>query len=435
MTEQRAWYMYDWANSAFYTTGVALLLGPWITEVASRAAGADGLVRPLGIPVDARSYWAYLVSLSVLSQVFVLPLLGAMADYGRRKREMLALFAWIGSAATIAMFFVDGGRYLLGGALFLAANLSFGASVVIYNAFLPELAGPDERDAVSSKGWGIGYLGGGLLLALNLLLFAKADALGISQGLAVRINLLSAGVWWAAFTIIPVARLRDRGAGKVLPSGRTYFGVGFEQLAHTLRDIRAYPQTMLFLLTYLVYNDGIQTVIVLAAQFGRDELKLPMSTITLVILMVQFVAFFGALGFNFVASRIGARRAVMGSLVIWTLTLIYIYALVQTAAQFYAMGVAVGLVLGGSQALSRSLYSFMIPKGREAEYFSLYEVSDKGTSWLGPLVFGLALQGTGSYRDAILSLIFFFVVGFLLLARVDVKRASLEAGNVPPLRA
>lgn len=432
--EQRAWYVYDWANSAFYTTAVTLLLGPWISAIAKNASDARGFVHPLGIPVDSRSYWAYLVSLSVLMQVFVLPLLGAVADYGRRKRELLAVFAWIGAAANMAMFFVDGDRYLFGGVLFLIANLSFGASVVIYNAFLPEIATVGERDAVSSKGWGIGYLGGGLLLAANLLLFAKADSLGISSGLAVRINLFSAGAWWALFTLIPVAKLRNRQAGKQLPAGRTYLGVGIEQLFHTLKDAGRYPQTLWFLAAFLIYNDGIQTVIVLAAQFGQEELKLPMSTITTVILLVQFVAFAGALGFNWLAARLGSKQAVIMGLAVWTVTLVYIYAAVRTAAEFYAMGVAVGLVLGGTQALSRSLYSFMIPKGREGEYFSLYEVSDKGTSWLGPLVFGLALQITGSYRVAILSLILFFAAGMALLTRVNVRAAALEAGNEPPPR-
>ncbi|MEO8658104.1 MAG: MFS transporter, partial [Bryobacteraceae bacterium] len=225
LTEQRAWYVYDWANSAFVTTSVTLLLGPWMSSVAKNAADASGLVHPLGIPIDARSYWPYLVSLSVFSQVLLLPLLGAVADYGRRKRMLLAVFAWMGAAAAMAMFFVDGTRYLLGGALFLIANLCFGASAVIYNAFLPEIADAAERDSVSSKGWGFGYLGGGLLLAMNLLLFAKAESLGISSGLAVRINLFSAGAWWALFTTIPVWKLRDR-EGRSLPPGSSYLRTG-----------------------------------------------------------------------------------------------------------------------------------------------------------------------------------------------------------------
>ncbi|MEO8661505.1 MAG: MFS transporter, partial [Bryobacteraceae bacterium] len=195
-----------------------------------------------------------------------------------------------------------------------------------------------------------------------------------------------------------------------------------------------YRHTIIFLLAYLIYNDGIQTVIVLAAAFGQEELKLPMATITSVILLVQFVAFGGAMAFNWLAARFGNRNAVMVGLAVWTVTLVYIYALVSSEAQFYVMGVIVGLVLGGTQALSRSLYSFLIPKGREAEYFSLYEVSDKGTSWLGPLVFGLGLQLTGSYRVAILSLIVFFAIGMALLSQVDVRKGAVEAGNEPPAR-
>jgi UMF1 family MFS transporter len=195
----------------------------------------------------------------------------------------------------------------------------------------------------------------------------------------------------------------------------------------TLAGLRGYPQTLLFLLAYLLYNDAIQTVILLAAQFGNDELKMPVSQLTLMILMVQFVAFFGALLFEFVARLTGAKRAVMLTLAIWTAVLVAIYGWVRTGSQFFALSAVVAVVLGGSQALSRSLYSQMIPKGKEAEYFGLYEISDKGTSWLGPLAFALALQFTRSYRAAILSLIVFFASGLVLLARVDVARGAMRA--------
>jgi UMF1 family MFS transporter len=216
-----------------------------------------------------------------------------------------------------------------------------------------------------------------------------------------------------------------------LPAGASYLR-GAGQTFHTLKEIRRYPHTTLFLIAYLLYNDAIQTVITLATQFGNDELKIPISDLTLLILMVQFVAFFGAVLFQWVARAVGAKRAVMGCLVVWSAVLIYIYLSVRTTAQFFAMGAAVAIVLGGSQALSRSLYSVMIPKGKEAEYFSLYEVSDKGTSWLCPVIFALALQFTRSYRLAILSLIVFFVAGLLVLAAVDVKRAERDAGNANP---
>ncbi len=427
--EQWGWYFYDWANSAFSSTVVTLFLGPYLTVLAKAAAGADGYIYPLGLRIDPRSYWGYLISLSVASQVIVLPVLGAIADFGRRKKQLLAVFTYLGAFATISMFFAKDTGYLLGGALFLVANLAFGAAIVMSNAFLPDIAPPEQRDAVSSKGWGLGYAGGGTLLALNLLLFAKHEMFGLTEAMAVRISLASAGVWWGGFALITLARLQSRGPARPLPPGTTIWTVGFHQLSETLRGIRHYPQTVLFLLAYLVYNDAIQTVITLSGQFGADELKMPMSQLTLAILMVQFVAFGGALAFNWLATRIGAKKSIMIALFIWTLTLAYIYLLLKTPGQFFGMAAVVALVMGGSQALSRSLYSQMIPKGKEAEYFSIYEISDKGTSWLGPLVFAVALQWTGSYRSAILSLVIFFVAGLFLLARVDVQRAAAEAGN------
>jgi UMF1 family MFS transporter len=422
--EQRGWYLYDWANSAFATTVIALFLGPYITVLAKAASDARGYVYPLGIPVDARSYWGYLVSLSVALQVLVLPVVGAIADYGRRKKEVLGATAYLGAAATMAMFFLQGSEYLFGGALFLIANVSFGASIVIYNSFLPEIAPPEDRDAVSSKGWGIGYLGGGLLLALNLVLYLRAARIGMSESMAVRISMSSAGVWWAIFTIPTLMALRNRGPARELPQGQGMIGTAVKQLAQTLAHVRQYPQTTTFLIAYLLYNDAIQAVLVEASQFGNDELKIPVSQLTLAILMVQFVGFFGAIGFNWLAATISAKRAVLVSLVIWTATLIYIYAAVRTTLEFFLMAAVVGLVMGGSQALSRSLYAQLVPKGREAEYFSLYEISDKGTSWLCPLLFGLALQFTKSYRIAILSLIIFFILGMLVLLRVDVEQGE-----------
>ncbi|MBK5293739.1 MAG: MFS transporter, partial [Acidobacteriia bacterium] len=186
--------MYDWANSAFYTTAVTVFLGPYLTAMARSAAGPDGFVTVLGIPIAAQSVWPYAVSLSVLTQVIALPLFGALADYGRRKRELLAILAFLGAFSTLLMYFLSGDRYLLGCLLFLAANFTFGASIVVYNSFLPEIAAPEDRDRVSSTGWGIGYLGGGILLALNLLLFTRAESFGLEENHAVRISLASAGL-------------------------------------------------------------------------------------------------------------------------------------------------------------------------------------------------------------------------------------------------
>jgi MFS transporter, UMF1 family len=424
--EQRGWYMYDWANSTFASTVVTLFLGPYLTALAKAAAGPDGRVYPLGIPVDPRSWWGYLIAVSVLTQIFVLPLVGTIADFSAHKKQLMAILAYLGALATAAMFFLKDGNYLAGGILFLVANLAFGASIVVYNSFLPDIAPAEERDAVSSKGWGIGYLGGGLLLALNLALFAKAKALGISESLAVRINLASAGVWWALFTIIPLAAIRNRPPGRQRNSGEGLMST-FRGFADTLRETRRYPETLRFLVAYLLYNDAVQAVITLAAQFGSDELKISMEDLTMVILMVQFVAFFGSFLFDWIARWIGAKPAVSASLLIWTGVLVAMYISVRTRGQFFVAAAVVAIVLGGTQALSRSLFSQMIPKSREAEYFSVYEISDKGTSWLCPLLFGLALQFTGSYRLAILSLVTFFLAGLLVLATVNVSQAAVEA--------
>ncbi len=432
--EQIGWYFYDWANSAFSTTVATVFLGPYLTTITKAAADASGFVYPLGLKVYAGSFFPYVVSLSVLFQVTFLPILGAIADYSHRKKQMLALFAYVGAFATMGLYFLRGTNYLLGGVLFVVANLSFGASVVVYNAFLPEIASPDERDSVSSMGWALGYLGGGLLLAMNLILFSWAQAFNLTPGEAVRISLASAGVWWAVFTPISLATLRRRQPIRSLRPGEGYLTTGFKQLRHTLSKVRGYPQTLLFLVAYLLYNDGIQAVINLSSQFGQEELGLPISTLTEVILMVQFVAFFGSILFNYVAAAVGTKRAILISLLIWTGTLVYAYGFLRTALHFFILGAVIAVVLGGSQALSRSVYSLMIPKGQEAEYFSLYEVSDRGTSWLGPLLFGLALQFTGSYRIAILSLVIFFILGLALLIRVNIRRAAIEAGNEAPAR-
>jgi UMF1 family MFS transporter len=422
--EQRGWYWYDWANSVFATSVVTVFLGPYLSDVAEDAAGGpDGTLHPLGIPVSPDSVFPYLLSVSALLQVVVLPVVGALADRTRRKRQLLGILAYAGALATAGLYFVADGRYGLGVVLFLVANTCFGASIVVYYSWLPELAGPDERDAVSSRGWAWGYLGGGLLLALNLVLFLARDSFGLSEGDAVRICFVSVAAWWAAFTVIPLRRLRDRpGTGVPTADG------SFRQLARTLRDLRGYPQTWRFLLAYLLFNDGIQSVIGLSAQYGDRELELSQTVLISTILLVQFVAFGGALLLGRIAGRVGAKRTVLGSLVVWVAVLCLAFGLQKgSAAQFYLLGIAIGVVLGGTQALTRSLFGQMTPVGKEAEYYGLYEISDKGTSWLGTLAFGLAVQLTDSYRIAIVSLVVFFVLGFALLTRVDVRAAAEEA--------
>ncbi|MFF8951729.1 MFS transporter [Streptomyces sp. NPDC014940] len=426
--EQRGWYFYDWACSVYSTSVLTVFLGPYLTSVARNAADAGGYVHPLGIPVRAGSFFAYSVSLSVILAVVVMPLVGSAADRTGRKKPLLGAAAYTGAAATAGMFFLDGDRYLLGGALLVVANAAQSVAMMLYNSYLPQIAPPGERDAVSSRGWAFGYAAGSLVLVANLVLYSAHASFGLTETAAVRVCLASAGLWWGAFTLVPLRRLRDRrtrAAGAAVPGAR--------QLAATFRDMRRHPLTLAFLLAYLVYNDGIQTVISQASVYGSEELGLGQSTLITAVLLVQVLAVAGALAMGRLARRHGAKRTVLGSLVAWTVTLGAGYFLPAGApVWFFVLAAGIGLVLGGSQALSRSLFSHLVPAGKEAEYFAAYEMSDRGMSWLGPLLFGVTYQLTGSYRSAIISLVAFFVVGFVLLARVPVRHAIEDAGNPVP---
>ncbi|MFK0103063.1 MFS transporter [Streptomyces sp. NPDC091040] len=431
--EQRGWYFYDFACSVYSTSVVTVFLGPYLTSVAKSAADPDGFVHPLGIPVRAGSLFAYAVSASLVLAIVLMPVVGAAADRTGRKKPLLAVTAYTGAAATTAMFFLDGDRYLLGAFLLIVANAATAVAMMVYNSYLPQIAEPEERDDVSSRGWAFGYTSGALVLVLNLILYSGHDSFGLSESQAVRICLASAGLWWGVFTVIPLRRLRDR---RVAPGGRgPATGSGWRQLRATLADMRRHPLTLSFLLAYLVYNDGVQTVISQASVYGSEELGLGQSTLITAVLLVQVLAVAGALAMGRMARVYGAKRTILGSLVVWTLILVAGYFLpAGSPVFFYVLAAAIGLVLGGSQALSRSLFSHLVPRGKEAEYFSAYEMSDRGLSWLGPLVFGLAYQLTGSYRDAIISLVVFFVVGSVLLARVPLRQAVAAAGNPVPER-
>jgi MFS transporter, UMF1 family len=431
------WAMYDWANSAFSTTIGTVFLGPYVASLARAAAEVAGTttVSFFGIPVAPDSFLPYCISFSVGMQVLFLPILGAIADYSHMRKRMMQIFATIGALATILMFLITGGLWWLGGVLFITANLAFGAAMVFYNSYLPDIASEDERDRVSSYGWAMGYMGGGILLALNLAFFTFSEDLGVPGALAVRINLASAGIWWLGFSFLTWSRLRSRRAARQLPTGETYVSIGFKQLRKTISEVKHFPETLKFLVAYFLYNDGIQTVIAVASTFAaapliQGGLELEQSTLIAVILMIQFVAFFGALFWGKLAGWIGAKQSVVVSLVIWAGVVIYAYGGLKgptATAQFFILGVFIALVMGGSQAISRSLFAQMIPNGKEAEFFSFYEISERGTSWIGPLVFGLANQMFGNLRIAILSLIFFFIMGLILLPFVNVSKAVADA--------
>lgn len=437
--EQRGWYFYDFACSVYSTSVVTVFLGPYLNELAKSAAGGGTHVYPLGVPVHVDSLFAYAVSLSLVVAIVAMPLVSAAADRSGRKKPLLAAAAYIGAGATTCMFFLKDDRYLLGALLLVVANAALAVSMMLYNSYLPQISEPEERDAVSSRGWAFGYTSGALVLMLNLVLYSGHESFGLSAGEAVRICLASAGLWWGAFALIPLRRLRDR---RLQPAGETAkgdgtgaVGAGWRQLRATLVDMRNHPKTLAFLLAYLVYNDGVQTVISQAAVFGKNELGLEQTTLITAVLLVQVLAVAGALAMGRLARTHGAKRTILGALVVWTLILLAGYFLPAGAPVFfYCLAAAIGLVMGGTQALSRSLFSHTVPEGKEAEYFSAYELSDRGLSWLGPLVFGLVNQLTGSYRAAIISLVIFFVAGFVLLARVPVREAAREAGNVVPER-
>ena len=429
---RRSWYLYDWANSAFSTTVIALFIGPYLTSIAENSADASGMISLWGFDMRPGSLYPYAISFSVLLQVFILPIVGGVADRIKSRNGLLAVFAYIGSFATICLYFVKDGRFALGAVLLIVANIAFGAALVVANSYLPDLASPDQRDAVSSRGWASGYAGGGLLLILNLILYTGYESFGVTQTEAVRISLMSAGIWWALFTIVTVRGLRslNRPVGAV---GSQAVTIGFKELKTTIKDIRKYPETLKFLIAYLFYNDGIQTVIAISGTYAILELELTEISLVMAILIVQITALSGALLLAKLSNRIGAKKVILITLFIWTLMVVITYGLPAGQQNPYLLIAAgIGFVLGGSQALSRSLYSQVIPRAQEAQYFSFYEISERGTSWLGTLAFGIVFGLTGSYRQSVLFVIAFFVIGGLMLLRVNIRQAITESGNPQP---
>lgn len=444
--EQRSWYVYDWANSAFVTTVGTVLIGPYLTAVATAAACPDladgedcrGTVDLLGfIAVGPGSLVPFLISISTVVIAVLLPFVGAIADRSARKRVLMARFAWAGAAFATALFLVTGDSWALGATLLVLGNACLAASLTVYDAILVDVAGPDERDRVSSRGWALGYLGGFLLLLVNLALVLGAEQIGLSEGLAVRISLATAGLWWAGFTVVPYLGLRDRPPTDVVggrpPGIGGLVGGTFRQLGDTFREARNYPQTLLFLGAYVLFNDGVQTVIAVSSIYGAEELGFATDQLIIAIVVVQLVAFGGALLFGRIAGRYGAKRTILASLVVWTGVVGTAYVLpAGEFGLFVGLAAGIGLVLGGTQALSRSLFSQLIPYGKQAEYFSLYQAAERGTSWFGTFTFGLVRQLTGSFRLSILAVLFFFVVGGVLLLLVDVRKGITDAGNEVP---
>ncbi|MDT8912760.1 MFS transporter [Amycolatopsis sp. PS_44_ISF1] len=452
--ERWGWYFYDWANSPFYSSVTTVFGALYMSTIAASdakqnitlngdtpcvdAAGADDKLRHcdvslFGLHFPAGSTWGYLLSVATVVQVLVLPIAGAVADRSRHKRRILGGFALLGAVASALMFGMAGSDWQLGAALFVVANIGYGGSLVVYYSFLVDIAEPDERDEVSAKGWAFGYLGGGVALALQLAFYLSRDSLGVSTEMAVRVCFLTSGLWWAVFTVPTVRALPRVHVPVAVERGVSVLRAGFRELRQTLREARRFPLTLAFLGSYLLYADGINTVVSVSAQYGKDELRFSDEVLIVTVLVIQFVAYGGGVVHGLVARRFGAKRTILGSLVLWVAVLGAAYFVEPgQQAQFYALAVGIGLVLGGTNALSRSLFSQLIPAGKDAQYYSLYVVGEKGTSWLGPLVFAGVGQATGSFRWAIVALVVFFVLGLVFVALVPVRRAIVAAGNRPP---
>jgi MFS transporter, UMF1 family len=417
--EQRAWAMYDWANSAVQCTIITAVFPIYFASVA----GAD---LP---PAVATERFATATTLALVIVAVMAPILGAYADYAGAKKRLLAVFLAIGVSATAAMFFITRGEWQFAALLFIIVNIGVSASFVFYDSLLPHIAGPDEMDRVSSAGYALGYVGGGLLLAINLAWILKPALFGLGDaGVASRLSFLSVAVWWLVFSIpmfrrVPEPAVRPQNlhghGGPIVASVR--------QLVFTLRDLRRYRQAFLMLVAFLIYNDGIGTMIRMAGPYGK-EIGLPENALITAFVMVQFVGIPFAFAFGWLAGRIGAKTSIFVALIVYVAISIVAYYM-TTVWQFFLLSFLVATVQGGSQALSRSLFASMIPPEKSSEFFGFFGVFEKFAGIVGPALFAITVRATGSSRNAILSVIAFFVVGAALLWMVDVEEGKRVAAE------
>ena len=405
----RAWAMYDWANSAFQTTIIAAIFPIYYEKVA--AAGLPGPV--------ATSRFAWATTWSILIVAVIAPLLGAVADYRPLKKRMIAVFLAIGATATAAMFFITRGDWLFALVLFVIGNVGVAGSIVFYESLLPHLVGEDELDIVSSAGYAVGYVGGGLLLAVNIVMMSKPGWFLLpDRGVAVRASLASVAAWWVLFSIPLFRRIKEPPASVRESDTGSVVAVAFRRLIHTFGELRRYRQAFMLLLAFLIYNDGIQTIIRMATTYGA-EIGLDDNAMIVALLVTQFIGIPFAFLFGLFARRIGAKRAVFAGLGVYALITLLGYFM-RTSWEFFALAVLVGMVQGGTQALSRSLFASMIPRQKSSEFFAFFGVFERYAGILGPAIFAWVVERSGTSRNAILSVLVFFVVGAALLAFVDV---------------
>jgi len=416
----RAWVMYDWANSAVQTTIIAAIFPIYFQKVA--AAGTPGPI--------ATSRFAWATTWAILIVAILAPLLGAIADYAAVKKKFLAVFLALGAAAIAAMFFISRGEWLFALVLFVLANVGVAGSIVFYESLLPHLVSDDELDRVSAAGYAIGYLGGGVLLAIQIVMMGNPSWFGLpDRDVAVRASLASVAVWWVVFSI-PLFRHVPEPARRLEASERpdgSAVIIGARRLAGTFRELRRYRQAFMLLLAFLIYNDGIQTIIRMATTYGA-EIGIDENAMIAALLITQFVGLPFAFLFGMFAARIGPKRAIFAGLMVYALITVLGYFM-TTAAHFYVLAVLVGMVQGGTQALSRSLFASMIPKHKSSEFFAFFGVFERYAGILGPAVFAWVVSQAGTGRTAILSIVVFFIVGGALLTLVDVdegRRAARE---------
>lgn len=425
------WVMYDWANSAYITTVVVAVLPAYFAAVI---VPKEGILLG-GIAYNPTTLWGITISLAAFLVLLCAPILGAIADFSGAKKKFLMAFCYTGSLAAILLFFCQAGDVWLTLFLFLIAQIGFVGANIFYDAFLPEIASEDKMDWVSGQGFAYGYIGGGLQFALSLGLIAGHQFLGISETLAVRLALVMAGLWWAGFSLITVWNLKEAKSTEVLPREyqhlppwKGYLQVGMIRTVVTFKKIRLFRHLLIFLIAYMIYSNGIQTVINMATIYGQQELGFTTNVLMITLLVIQFVSVAGALICSKLAEKISAKTMLMITLVGWSFIVIYAYFM-QTATEYFILGGLVGIVLGGSQALSRSLYGAMIPPTAAAEFYGFYSIFNKGSAILGPLLFAVINQFTNTARNSILSLIIFFILGLILLYTVDVKQAKIAKSS------
>lgn len=413
-----AWTMYDWGNSAFATTIMAAVLPVYYSSVA-----ASNLA-----PNVATARWGFTTSAAALIVAVLGPILGAVADFKGSKKRFLSIFMGLGVTATALLYLVSTGDWLLASILYIFGNIGFSGSLVFYDALLPHVAGADEIDQVSSKGFAMGYIGGGLLLAINVLMIMFGDTLfpGIDPTLVYRLSFLSVAIWWLVFSL-PIFRHVAEPPRRILEkeAGMNPIKVSFQRLGVTFREIKNYQDLFLFLVAFFLYSNGIGTIITMSTIYGA-EIGIGQTTLIGTLLMVQFVAAPFAMAFGWLAKKIGAKTSIYISLGIYTLIAIGGYFL-STEWQFWALGFAVATVQGGSQALSRSLIGRMMPKSKTAEFYGFFSVFEKFSSIAGPFLFGLVSTLMGESRLSIVSLVIFFILGMIVLTKVNVERGVQTA--------